>query len=85
MTQQEAESLADALRGHFEADVDMELVNDRGRYRFAVVSKQFQSMNDLERQDEVWKIVDRTMPRAATLDISLILAFAPEELADSGA
>jgi stress-induced morphogen len=84
MTQHIAESLANALRNRFDAEVDMELVNPSGRYRFAVVSPQFQKMTQLARQDEIWKVVNETMPREATLDITLILAFAPDELVDTG-
>ena len=84
MTRDNAESLAEALRKTFEADVEMELVNPSGRYRFAVVSPRFQEMTQLARQDEIWRLVDETMSREATLDITLILAFAPDERVDTG-
>jgi stress-induced morphogen len=84
MTQQDAECLAQAFRNRFGAEVGMELVNPVGRYRFEVVSPQFQKMTQLARQDEIWKVVNETMSRDATLDITLILAFAPDELVDTG-
>ena len=34
-------------------------------------------------KDDVWEVVDATLPRDATLDVSLILAFAPDELASA--
>jgi hypothetical protein len=44
------------------------------------VSSQFNNVPDLQRQDRVWEIVDSTIQRGETLDISLILAFTPEEV-----
>ena len=84
MTQQEVDQLADALRRQFNAEVEAEPVNGNGRYRFAVVSPEFEQMNQLQRQDAIWAVVDATLPRLATLDISLILAFSPTELAETG-
>lgn len=84
MTQEQADSLAEAFRRQFQAEVEVEQVGDRMRYRFGVVSPQFASMSQLQRQDAVWRIVDATLPREATLDVSLILTFAPAELADAG-
>lgn len=80
MTQDQADSLADALRHRFHADVDGERVGERSRYRFVVVSSEFGLMTQLQRQDAVWEVVDATLPREATLDVSLILTFAPAEL-----
>ena len=82
MTKQEADVLADALRRRFNADVEVRPVNGNGRYRFAIVSQGFQQMSQLQRQDAVWEVVDATLPRAATVDVSLILAFSPTELAE---
>jgi acid stress-induced BolA-like protein IbaG/YrbA len=81
MTQEQVDSLAAALRERFNADVDAERVGERMRYRFAVVSPEFTPMTQLQRQDAVWAVVDSTLPREATLDVSLILTFAPGELA----
>ncbi len=80
MTQQQAKALADALTQRFGGDAELEPVNDRGRYRFAITSKQFESMTQMQRQDEVWKVADQTMSRDAILDVSMILAFAPADL-----
>jgi hypothetical protein len=41
-------------------------------------------MTHLERQDALWQLADKTLPRDVTMDVSLILAFAPEELAAAG-
>lgn len=84
MTQEQANGLAEALRRRFQAEVDVEQVGDRMRYRFGVVSPQFSQMTQLQRQDAVWQVVDATLPREATLDVSLILTFSPAEFADAG-
>jgi hypothetical protein len=84
VTQDQADVLARVFRERFGAQVDVEAVNQRGRYRFAVVSPQFREMTHLQRQDALWQVADATVPRDASLDISLILAFAPEELAAAG-
>jgi stress-induced morphogen len=84
MTPQQVEALKAAFQTEFHAEVDAEQVNSQGRYRFAVVSPQFEQMTQLQRQDGLWKLVDQTLPRDATLDISLILAFAPSELVETG-
>jgi acid stress-induced BolA-like protein IbaG/YrbA len=84
VTQEQANSLAEALRGRFQAEVDVEQVGDRMRFRFGVVSPQFSQMTQLQRQDAVWQVVDATLPREATLDVSLILTFSPAEFADAG-
>jgi stress-induced morphogen len=81
MTQQDVDLLTNALRQRFNADVDVQPINGNGRYRFAVVSPQFKQMNQLQRQDAIWEVVDRMLPRDKTLDISLIIAFDPPELA----
>ena len=84
MTQEDADRLAAALRERFRAEVDVERIGDRLRYRFAAVSPDFAQMPQLERQDAVWNVVDATLPREASLDVSLILTFAPGELAEAG-
>jgi hypothetical protein len=37
-------------------------------------------MPHLRRQDQAWKVVDRVLPREATLDVSLILTYDPADL-----
>src|SRR2546428_727577 len=77
MNVKQAKSLVKALTKHFGGKAEYEPVNNQGRYRFAITSKQFDDMTHLQRQDAVWKVVDETLPREATLDVSIILAFAP--------
>ena len=84
MTTEEVDVLSDALRDQLGAQVEAEPVDDNGRFRFAVVSPRFQEMTQLEPQDAVWQVVDSTLPKPTTLDISLILAFAPADLAETG-
>jgi stress-induced morphogen len=82
MTKAQLSALKQAIRKRFPtAKVEAESVNGHGRYRIAIISRQFERMPQLKRQDALWSIVDKTLPREATLDISLILAFAPKELA----
>jgi hypothetical protein len=80
MTTEQVGQLTHAFQARFGADVDSEPVNEQGRYRFAVTSQQFESMSHLDRQDALWAVVDETLPREASLDVSLILAFSPSEL-----
>ena len=82
MTPQDAQHVADALRANLEAEVESEMINGRGRYRFSVVSPQFEDVPHRQRQDRVWATVDQVLARADTLDISMILAFAPSEMAN---
>ncbi len=81
MTEKQLDSLVTAFRSQFGADVETEAVNSNGRYRITVVSAQFATMPHLQRQDALWETADRILPRDATIDISLILAYAPGELA----
>lgn len=81
MTRQQAKHLAQALKKKFGGKVDFEAVNGQGRYRFAITSMRFEKKRQLERQDAVWKVVDEALPREAALDVSMILAFAPADLA----
>jgi stress-induced morphogen len=81
MTKTQAHSLVQALKKQFRGHVEAEPINGHGRYRFAVTSKRFEKMPQLRRQDAIWEIVDQTLPPDAALDISIILAFAPADLA----
>jgi len=81
MTQKQADLLVSALKKRFGGKTEFEPVNTKGRYRFAITSRRFDAMSQLRRQDEVWKVVDRVLPREAMLDISTILAYAPADLA----
>jgi len=81
VTKGQAESLQRQLKRAFGGKVQLELIDQkRGRYRFAVLSKRFNSIKPLARQDRAWKVVDKTLPREAALDVSLILTYAPAEL-----
>jgi hypothetical protein len=79
MTNFDAKQLAQALERRFAAFVDLEEVAP-GRFRFGVVSSQFVGVSQLRRQDEIWNVIDEVVPRDHRLDVSLILAFAPEEI-----
>jgi len=79
MTPSQVSLLKSALHQAFGGSVDAEKVGPR-RYRFAVVSDKFSRVPQLKRQDQVWEVADRVLPAAATLDISLILVYAPDEI-----
>ena len=81
MTGIELKKLTIALHKKFGAEVRHEKVNGKGRYRLEVISPKFTRMAQLRRQDAVWAVVDKVLPREATLDISLILTYSPAELA----
>jgi stress-induced morphogen len=80
MTPKDRDKVVKALTKAFDAQVGAELVGKPGRYRFSVVSERFAKMKLLARQDALWKVVDEILSREATLDVSLILAYAPEDL-----
>jgi stress-induced morphogen len=80
MTPKERDKMAAALSKAFAAEVGTERVGRPGRYRFTVVSEKFAKMAQLARQDAIWKIVDETLSREASMDVSLILAYAPKDL-----
>jgi acid stress-induced BolA-like protein IbaG/YrbA len=79
MTNEQKDNLVREFQKEF-GEVEVEPVNGSGRYRFTVVSDRFQGMGHLQRQDVLWAVADRAVPREATLDISIILAFTPAEL-----
>jgi hypothetical protein len=83
MTRARADALVAALVARFGGEAEAEQVNQNGRYRFAIVSPQFNSMPHLRRQDEAWKVVDEVLSREETLDVSLILTYAPGDLAQA--
>lgn len=80
MTEEQAARLSAEFRQAFGGDVEIEPVGRPGRFRFAISSPRFEPMTQLARQDALWQIVDQILPRDATLDVAMILAFAPSEL-----
>ena len=80
MTPDRADALVAALVSRFGGEAEAEQVAADGRYRFAIVSPRFESMPHLRRQDDVWKVVDEVLTREETLDVSLVLTMAPDEL-----
>lgn len=80
MTQQQIDAVVQSLRQQFGEEVEAEAVNNQGRYRLAVISPQFEGMPHHERQQAMWSVVDTVLDRPTSMDISLILAFAPSDL-----
>lgn len=83
MTQDELDGLVAAIKAAFSAEVEIEQVDPKGRYRLGVVSASFEGMTQLQRQDAIWDLVDTKLSREASLDVSLILAYTPSELAST--
>ncbi len=54
--------------------------NCASRYRFEVVWSQFSGVGHPERQQRVWAIAERVVPRPDLLDVGMIMTVAPEEL-----
>jgi stress-induced morphogen len=79
MTEAEVANLTAELERRFDARVEPEEVAP-GRFRLDVVSPKFSQMPPLRRQDDVWEAVDQILSREQTLDISLILTYAPDEV-----
>ena len=81
MTSEQADQLVASIRARFLGDVEAEPDEDnRNRYQFWVFSPQFAGMSHLERQDELWKIVEQVLPREEQLDVAMIWTFAPGEI-----
>jgi hypothetical protein len=79
MTTQDAQAVTTALEGRFGGRAEAEEVAP-GRFRFTLVSPAFSGVPQLTRQDDVWAAVDAALPTEQSLDITLILAFAPDEV-----
>ena len=79
MTRPEAQTLVESLKAKFGGEAETEEVAP-GRFRFAIVSPQFTNISPLQRQDQIWELVDATLNREQRFDVSLILAFAPDDV-----
>jgi stress-induced morphogen len=79
MTDLEMQKLLDELKLRFQAHVEAEQVSP-GRFRLGVVSPQFAGVPGLRRQDRIWEAIDEILDREQTLDISLVLAYSPDEV-----
>ena len=64
MTKKEADLLAKALKKQFGGKTEYEPVDERGRYRFAITSKRFDTMPHLKRQDDIWELVDKVLAQS---------------------
>ena len=75
--------LKKALASEFGGVVDVQPVPGSGvrdYFRVGLVSPRFRRMPHLKRQDAVWDVADRVLTREETLLVSMILAYAPNEL-----
>lgn len=63
-----------------DGEVSVEKVSSAPRYRVAVVAPKFGRMPHMRRQDLLWGIVDQVLSPEDQLKLTLILAFAPDEL-----
>lgn len=87
MNKNDVKTIKKLLVDAFDAtSVEEELVDSkRGRYRFGIVASKFKKISPLKRQDNIWDEIDKAVKaqkisREAMLEISMILAYAPEEL-----
>jgi len=76
VTELDAEALAEKLGHRFAAHVDLEQVTP-GRFRFTLLSKGFEGVPHLRRQDEAWAYIDTIASREISMDIWLLLTLAP--------
>jgi hypothetical protein len=61
------------------AKVQGQRISGTKLYRLAVLSPQFKSLRELERQDLVWRIVDKAVSRDDQMRIAVILTLTPDE------
>jgi hypothetical protein len=80
MTGTAAQKLASKLKHEFGGEVEVERVSPTGLYRFSLLSKAFNGVPHLKRQDRIWEVVKPTLTPDQQLDISLILAYAPDDI-----
>lgn len=80
MTKKRAKFLAQSLEKKFGGHAEFEALERAGQYRFAIASTRFKRMGVLKRQDKVWEVVNKILSRDESLDVSMILTFAPSEL-----
>jgi len=81
MTKAQAQNIASILKEKFGGKVEFEKLFKSKRYRFAIVSRKFEKMTLLARQDAVWDALTPVLPREVGLDISLIFTYSPKDLA----
>lgn len=62
------------------AEVDAQRIPFTKCYRLAVLSAQFKAMRFMERQDLLWRIVQKAISREEQMRISTIWAVTPDEL-----
>jgi acid stress-induced BolA-like protein IbaG/YrbA len=80
----EIKTLVRTLKRELSAEVDVELVPGDDpypdRYRLAIVSKMFERMTHLKRQDFIWDIINKVLDREHSLAVSMVLAYSPSEM-----
>lgn len=64
------------------ADVSHEQIR-RDRYRFIIISEQFNSLGHPERQRAVWDLVEQTVAKEDLLKVGMIITISAEEAAMS--
>ena len=72
--------LMQALRDELDARGGSERVEGTHRHRFTVISPRFTGMGQLDRQDLVWEVINRTLTDEEILQITVVLPFAPDEV-----
>lgn len=62
-----------------DSEIQVESVEGTRMYRFFVISDQFGKLNYSERQNLVWRIVDKALPQSDAIKISMIMTLTGEE------
>lgn len=79
--EQVCQALKEGLKtaGIRSAQVRSEPIPHTKMHRFFVFAKGFENLRPSERQDLVWRAVNREIPRDDQLRISMVLTMTPEE------
>lgn len=84
LTPDEIQKLQDSItegldEAGYQATVELEPSQARGRYRLCVVSRDFENLSEGERQDVLWRIIKERWTRQDQLRITLSLALTEAE------
>lgn len=74
-----ARKLRDQLLTAFGGTVSVERTGTGRRCGFTILSEAFSGIDHSERQERIWKVVDETLTKRESLEISVIVAFAPDD------
>jgi len=79
MTEKIATKLNYELIRKFGGSAEFEEKNP-GQFRFSLISPQFAGVPHLQRQDQVWEVIEKVLTPDEILDLTLVLTYTPEEI-----